>query len=213
MAFVATASGHIFGILALILLLAWLIHFRGGIDLNSSDAAHIFNVHPFLMYFGFVFFAGEAIMAYKTVRVDWKAQKFVHMSLHVIAIVLGIVGIYAAFKYHKQQGIANMYSLHSWLGLGTFIIYGLQWIFGFFYFWVQGADASARRSYAIWHIFFGRVLLYMAICTAESGLMQSSTLLGLGAGTESRIVNFAGLAILLFGISADLAIAPIPDAF
>ncbi|XP_043695480.1 probable transmembrane ascorbate ferrireductase 3 isoform X2 [Telopea speciosissima] len=171
------------------------------------------EVHPFLMYFGFIFFAGEAIMAYKTIHAERKVQKFAHMSLHVVAFVLGIIGIYATFKYHKKQGITNMYSLHSWLGMGTFILYGLQWIFGFFNFWIRGVDSSTRRSYAPWHIFFGRVLLYMAICTAESGLMQSSTLLGLQKSNESRLINFTGLAILLFGIAVDLTVASVPNAY
>ncbi|XP_042499600.1 probable transmembrane ascorbate ferrireductase 3 [Macadamia integrifolia] len=195
-----TVFGHIFGITALILLLAWLLHFHGGIDLDSNEAAHMFNVHPFLMYFGFIFFAGEAMMAYKTVYTEWKVNKLAYISLHIIAIVLGIVGIYAAFKYHDKQRITNMYSLHSWLGIGTFCLYGLQWIIGFL----------TRTTYAPWHISFSRVLLYMAICTAESGLMQSSTLLGLKTGTELFLVNFTGLFILLFGIAVDFSIASIP---
>ncbi|KAJ4974320.1 hypothetical protein NE237_007494 [Protea cynaroides] len=207
MAYFTTVLAHFFGILALILLLVWILHFRGEIDLDNNEASHIFNVHPFLMYFGFVFFAGEAIMAYKTFNVEHKVQKFAHMSLHVIAIVLGIVGIYAAFKYHHKQGITNMYSLHSWLGLATFILYGLQWLFGFVNFWIRGTYDSTRRSYLPLHMTFGRILLFMAICTAETGLIQVSAMLGLQIGTESRLVNFTGLAILLFGIAVELSVS------
>lgn len=65
-------------------------------------------------------------MVYRTVMVQKKVQKFIHMVLHLIAITLGIIGIYAVFKFHNASGIANMYSLHSWLGIVTFCLYGLQ---------------------------------------------------------------------------------------
>ncbi|GAB2279922.1 hypothetical protein Dimus_014557 [Dionaea muscipula] len=121
-----TVVAHFFGVLAIILMLVWLLHFRGGIDLDSDVPARVFNVHPFLMLFGFIFFAGEAMMAYKTVAAQRFVQKLIHTAIHLGAITLGIVGIHAAFKYHKQQQLTNMYTLHSWLGLSTFILYGIQ---------------------------------------------------------------------------------------
>ena len=48
------------------------------------------------------------------------------MVLHAVALFLGSVGIYAAFKFHNESGIANLYSLHSWVGLGTIFLYGIQ---------------------------------------------------------------------------------------
>ena len=50
------------------------------------------------------------------------------MVLHAVALFLGSVGIYAAFKFHNESGIANLYSLHSWVGLGTICLYGIQLI-------------------------------------------------------------------------------------
>lgn len=67
-----------------------------------------------------------AMMTYMTVRVERKVQKFIHMILHLIAITLGIIGIYAVFKFHNESGISNLNSLHSWLGITTACLYGLQ---------------------------------------------------------------------------------------
>lgn len=78
------------------------------------------------MYFGFIFFACQAMMAYKTVMAARDVKKFVHMLFHLIAICLGIVGLHAVFKYHDRQNIKNMYSLHSWIGIATFSLYVLQ---------------------------------------------------------------------------------------
>ncbi|KAF8378829.1 hypothetical protein HHK36_030178 [Tetracentron sinense] len=203
----ATIVAHLLGVTAIILMLGWLLHYRGGIDLHSDNNDRVFNVHPFLMFFGFIFLAGEAMMAYKTVTAVKKVQKFVHSLIHFTAFILGIVGIYAVFKFHKRLGIPDMYSLHSWIGMGTFCLFGLQWIFGFGYFWFPTATMTIRTRVLPWHVYWGRALLYMAICTAETGLMEKATFMELKHGTESRLMNFTGLAILLFGIAVDLSIA------
>lgn len=202
-----TVLAHFFGVLALILLLVWLLHYRGGLNYNSDNPYRVFNVHPFLMFFGFIFFAGEAVMAYKTVAADMDAKKFLHMLLNLTAMVLGIVGLCATFKYHDMLHIKHMTSLHSWMGMGTFCLFGLQWLFGFSYFLFPKASPSARVRALPWHICGGRALLYMAIITAETGLMQSETLLRLGHNNESRVLNFTGLLILLFGVTVDLTVA------
>lgn len=68
-----------------------------------------------------------AIMVYKVLpTVNHDTTKLIHLILHAIALVLGAVGIYCAFKNHNETGIANLYSLHSWLGIGTISLYGIQ---------------------------------------------------------------------------------------
>jgi cytochrome b-561 len=66
-------------------------------------------------------------MVYKVLP-TWNhdTTKLIHLILHAIALVLGVVGIYCAFKFHNESGIANLYSLHSWLGIGTISLYGIQ---------------------------------------------------------------------------------------
>ncbi|XP_058213002.1 probable transmembrane ascorbate ferrireductase 3 [Rhododendron vialii] len=201
-----TALAHLLGVLAILLVLLWLLHFREGIYYDSGNPDRVFNVHPFLMVFGFVFFAGEAIMAYKTVPAERTVQKFAHMVLHFIAIVLGIVGLCAAFKYHNMLSVKHMTSLHSWIGMGTICLYILQWLFGFSVFWLPSASYSTRATAVPWHICGGRALLYMAIASALTGLMQKELLQQLGWNGELRLINFTGLAILLFGIAVDFSI-------
>jgi cytochrome b-561 len=55
-----------------------------------------------------------------------EVKKLIHLGLHAIALILGSVGIAAAFKNHNESGIANLYSLHSWLGIGVISLYGIQ---------------------------------------------------------------------------------------
>ncbi|CAI9096871.1 OLC1v1033112C1 [Oldenlandia corymbosa var. corymbosa] len=202
-----TILAHLFGITAIILLLVWLLHFREGIHLDSDNPFRIFNVHPFMMFFGFIFFVGEAMMVYKTVPAPRNVQKIVHLLLHLLAIAFGIIGLHAVFKFHSKANFANLRSLHSWIGIGTFSLFILQWLFGLVTFMVPGSTTGTRARAAPWHISGGRALFYMAIIAAETGLMEKVTLLELQYSTETRLINFLGLAILLFGITVDLSVA------
>lgn len=65
-------------------------------------------------------------MSYKAFPRSREVNKIVHLVLHAIALVLGAMGIYFAFKNHNESGIDNLYSLHSWVGLGTICLYGIQ---------------------------------------------------------------------------------------
>ena len=58
-----------------------------------------------------------ATMIYKIFpRWNHDTTKLTHLILHAIAIFLGAVGIYCAFKFHNDSGIANLYSCIPGLG-------------------------------------------------------------------------------------------------
>ncbi|KAK7359504.1 hypothetical protein VNO77_01464 [Canavalia gladiata] len=200
-----TVFAHLFGLLALILLLVWLLHYREGIEYESDNAFRVFNVHPFMMFFGFIFFVGQAILAYHTVPGQRQTQKIIHLTLHLVAIILGIVGICAVFKFHDMVKLYDVYTLHSWIGIGTFCLFGVQWLFGLAV--MLQASTESRSAAAPWHIAGGRALFFMAICAALTGLMEKYTTLGLMAhDKESHLINFTGLAILLFGVFVDMSV-------
>lgn len=67
-----------------------------------------------------------AIISYKTVNGDKTYQKAVHMTLQGVALLLGVVGILFAYKFHHDNNIQNFYSLHSWFGIITIIFYLIQ---------------------------------------------------------------------------------------
>ncbi|KAI7756504.1 hypothetical protein M8C21_014493, partial [Ambrosia artemisiifolia] len=163
-----TVFVHLLAISIATLTLVWLIKFREGFAFNSRIKAKIFNLHPLLMILGFLLFSGEAIVVYKAIPADRKAQKIVHLILHLIALVAGILGVYAVFKFHNEVNIPDMYTLHSWIGLSTISLFGLQWLLGFFTFFYPRAESTRRTSMAPWHAFFGAVIFFMTIVTAET---------------------------------------------
>ena len=52
--------------------------------------------------------------------------KIVHAIIQAAALVFAAVGLAAAFDYHDRDGLTDMYTLHSWLGLIVVILFGLQ---------------------------------------------------------------------------------------
>ncbi|KAF3322388.1 putative ascorbate-specific transmembrane electron transporter 1 [Carex littledalei] len=208
-----TYVSHVLAVVSAVLVLVWCIHFRGGLAFESSNKNLIFNLHPVLMLIGFIILGSEAIMAYKVLPWSHDVNKVIHLVLHAIAIVLGIFGIYCAFKFHNESGIANLYSLHSWLGIGTISLYVIQWIFGLVTFFVPGASPTFKRGALPWHVLFGLFVYILALATAELGFLEKLTFLEMGDvekyGTEAFLVNFTALIVVLFGASVVVAaVAP-----
>lgn len=81
----------------------------------------------------------------------------------------------------------------------------LQWLFGLLF--MLPASPQTRSAVAPWHRAGGRALFSMAIVAALTGLMEKSTVLKLAPHQrESHLINFTGLAILLFGVFVELSV-------
>ncbi|TVU15064.1 hypothetical protein EJB05_38566, partial [Eragrostis curvula] len=206
-----TYAAHALAAAAAVMVLVWCTYFRGGLALEAENKNLIFNVHPVLMLIGYIILGSEAIMIYK-VFPDWDhdTAKLTHLILHGIATVLGAFGIYCAFKYHNESEIANMYSLHSWLGIGTIVLYAIQWVFGFLTFFFPRAPSSVRRAALPWHALFGLFVYVLALVTAELGFLEKLTFLQSFLdldkyGAEAFLVNFMALFVVLLGASVVVA--------
>ena len=59
---------------------------------------------------------------------DHRTKKGIHLTIQTVAYGMATWGVRAAFKFHNehQPPIANMYSLHSWLGIAVVVLWGLQ---------------------------------------------------------------------------------------
>ena len=52
--------------------------------------------------------------------------KLVHFGLQLVAFGIAVWGVKAVFDFHNHMGYANLYSVHSWCGLSTVILFGCQ---------------------------------------------------------------------------------------
>ncbi|CAH9069854.1 unnamed protein product [Cuscuta europaea] len=194
---------HFLAVALAVLVLVWAIHFRGGLAWEATNKNLIFNLHPVLMLIGFIILGGEAIMSYKAFPLKQEVQKVIHLSLHAVALVFGIVGICAAFKNHNESNIPNLYSLHSWIGIGVVVLYAIQWIYGFVVFFYPGGKLSIRRESLPWHVLFGTFVYVLAVGNACLGFLEKLTFLensGLYKyGSEAILVNFTAIATIIYG--------------
>lgn len=193
------------------LVLTWALHFRGGVSLTSDNKDLIFNVHPVLMVIGFILLNGEAMLAYKTVGGTKNFKKFMHLAIQLVALCLGLIGVWAALKFHNDKGIDNFYSLHSWLGLACLFLFAIQWGAGFATFWYPGGSRISRASLLPWHVFLGAYIYALAIATTVTGILEKATFLQTNNviarySSESLLVNVLGILIVVLGGFVILAI-------
>lgn len=206
---------RIIGIVVMSLVLTWTVHYRGGLALISDNKDLIFNVHPVLMVISFVLLNGEAMLAYKTVSGTKNYKKLVHLALQFLAFFLGLIGVWAALKFHNDKGIDNFYSLHSWLGLACLFLFGIQWAAGFSTFWYPGGSRNSRASLLPWHVFFGVYIYALAVATCTTGILEKATFLQTNHvisrySTEALLVNSMGvLIVVLCGLVILAVVSPV----
>ncbi|WOL17545.1 hypothetical protein Cni_G26338 [Canna indica] len=209
---------RLIGAAAASLVITWAVYFRGGLALVSDNKDLIFNVHPVIMVVGFVLLNGEAILAYKTLTGTKNFKKAVHLTIQFLALCLGIIGVWAALKFHNDKGIDNFYSLHSWLGLTCLLLFGIQWGIGFVTFWYPGGSRTSRASLLLWHVFFGLYIYGLAVLTVATGLLEKATFLQSSSilshySNEAFLINFLGILIVFLGGLVVLAGYVKPDAY
>uniref|UniRef100_A0A8C9DJJ6 Transmembrane ascorbate-dependent reductase CYB561 n=1 Tax=Prolemur simus TaxID=1328070 RepID=A0A8C9DJJ6_PROSS len=195
------AFSQLLGLTVVAMTGAWLGLYRGGI---AWESALQFNVHPLCMVIGLVFLQGDALLVYRVFRNEAKrTTKVLHGVLHVFALIIALVGLVAVFDYHKKNGYADLYSLHSWCGILVFVLYFVQWIVGFSFFLFPGASFSLRSRYRPQHVFFGATIFLLSVGTALLGLKEA-LLFKLGADyskfePEGVLANTLGLLLVCFG--------------
>ncbi|NXN14802.1 CY561 protein, partial [Indicator maculatus] len=220
------AVSQLLGLTLLVTTGAWLGRYRGGVAWHSSLQ---FNVHPLCMVLGMVFLQGDALLVYRVFRHEAKrSTKVLHALLHGLALVIALVGecqglggqpglapafggnrllstgIIAVFESHRAKGIPDMYSLHSWCGMATFVLYLLQWLLGCGFFLFPGASFSLRSRYKPQHIFFGISLFILSITACLLGITEM--LLFKISDSYSHFVpegilaNMLGVLLVAFGL-------------
>uniref|UniRef100_A0A8D0LCN5 Lysosomal membrane ascorbate-dependent ferrireductase CYB561A3 n=2 Tax=Sphenodon punctatus TaxID=8508 RepID=A0A8D0LCN5_SPHPU len=215
----------ILGILCVALTVFWNQKWRGGFAWDGS--AEMFNWHPVLMVTGLVVLYGTAALVYRVPR-SWEGSKLpwkmLHAALTLAAFVLAVLGLVAVFEFHNKAGIPNMYSLHSWLGLATVLLFSCQWLVGFASFLLPWAPNWLRALYKPIHVFFGSAILPLAMAASISGINEK-LFLSLKNPTpysqlpaEAWFANILGMLILVFGLLVLWALAmpawkrPEPDS-
>ncbi|XP_025269090.1 cytochrome b561 isoform X2 [Camponotus floridanus] len=193
------------GALLLLLVIIWTSVYRGGFSWKSDPQLE-FNWHPLLMTIGFVFLYANAMLIYRTQRNARKRRlKLTHAGMMLFIILLTVIALVAVFDSHNlvSPPIPNMYTLHSWVGLTTVILFCCQWVAGCISFLFPGLQSSLRASYMPIHVYFGIAAFISAIASCLLGLNEKAffslrddyqKFVG-----EGILINCIGLLFILFG--------------
>lgn len=202
----ALSAAAAVGLVAIVLVLRWVLHFREGLAWNGGLAE--FNWHPVLIVIGFVVLQGIAIIVY---RLPWTWQsskllmKFVHAGLHSLAFTLAVIALVAAFDFHNNAMIPNMYSLHSWLGLSVVALYCLQLVLGVGMYLIPVTPVSLRAAFMPIHVYSGLFLFTGVIAVALMGITEKLIFALTNpkykdSPPEAVFVNVLGVLLVVFGV-------------
>ncbi|XP_022258334.1 cytochrome b ascorbate-dependent protein 3-like isoform X2 [Limulus polyphemus] len=202
----------LFGVLGLCLF--WIFYYGGGVTW-TNDVTKQFNLHYVLMIGGFIFFNGQAILAYRCLSCYKKIYtKVIHTSFFVFGMSSITVGLVSAIQGHNgAQDPKHFYSLHSWIGLATIGMFALQFLVGFMSFLVflccDNATVKLRQRLLPTHITFGLIIFGMAIATCLTGLMQTARHMLSGTidkqnyedlPEQTLVINILAVSLLALGI-------------
>ncbi|CAH0478725.1 unnamed protein product [Peronospora belbahrii] len=148
-----------------------------GFSWRHGDA-RVFNWHPVLMSFGFIFCSMQAALVYISLPFSHEIKKRIHLSLHALGFISASLGALAVFRFHNEHKIKNLYSLHSWLGLTGLILFATHWLSSFAVLFYPGAKRTVRAAFTPYHIGIGLSILGLVVATVESGILEKLTFNG-----------------------------------
>ncbi|XP_061672320.1 lysosomal membrane ascorbate-dependent ferrireductase CYB561A3 isoform X2 [Syngnathoides biaculeatus] len=161
------------GLASVVCVCLWNSHWRGGFAWDGSSLQ--FNWHPVLMVTGMLVLYGNGAVLYR-VPLTWGENKLpwklLHAALMLVALILSVIGLCAVFGNHNVSNIPNLYSLHSWIGIITSVLFATQWAAGMAVFLVPCSAGSLRKLLKPQHVWLGGSLMTLCIAACISGINE-----------------------------------------
>lgn len=209
---------QICGIGIVILMGVWTSVYRGGFAWQENSKLQ-FNWHPLLMSIGLIYLYGNGMLLYRVFRGGKKTTlKRLHAASMMGSFIFTVIALKAAFDSHDfnkgKDGapapIPNMYSLHSWMGIITAILFTMQWVAGFAMFLLPNIASRFKAFYLNIHTWFGTFIFVLGCSTALLGVTEKMLFTTIFSPeptkgfyqrkeAEGTLVNIASLLIILFG--------------
>lgn len=171
----------------LVLLGVWVFVHLGGV---GREGALLFNWHPLLMALAFLGAMTQGLLAFsaggrtpQAAGYDRAQRKWLHWVINGSATCLALAGFYAAFRFHAQQGIPHVYSVHATLGVAVLALLCLQFALGFAAFLASTLglpdlfSSSTKRALVPVHAFLGLGAYGGGLAALLTGLMDKQALI------------------------------------
>jgi len=204
------------GGLSVLLVAIWMGSYGGGFGWTDAPEQE-FHYHPMFMVVGMIFLYGEAMLVYRVFRHERKRfTKLLHVVIHSMILVFVIVALKAVFDSHNLNAkgpIPNLYSLHSWIGLSTVILFCFQYVCGFTTFLFPGLAMSTRQRFLPLHKFAGMFIFIVANMSVMMGISERAAwhhtcwTKDKEFCAEQAISNFLGISILLYSATVLMLVA------
>ena len=155
----------------------------------------MFNAHPVLMTLSFVLMTLGKLaftVPFLAGRLSRPKLKAVHGSSWLLALISSSLALYAVFASHnvKSQGYkANMYSLHSWVGIAVFAALIGNFMIGSTAFGFQLISPEARARLMPFHKLLGNLVYYGWGVAMILGLLSRSWILQCGYSVTEPDIN------------------------
>jgi len=159
-----------------------------GLSWEKGQAKLVFNWHPLLMILAFCFMTVASLsFRYRHFRLSRGTSKLLHGVGWAIGVGCMAVGLVAVFFSHNDRAsgfIANMYSLHSWVGMTVLVMYSVQFLVGVGAFAlphrVLGISGASKAKILQVHKFFGPILYLSMMLTILLGIQEKEGFVGCG---------------------------------
>lgn len=201
---------EVLGLVLVVLVAVWCG--QKGFGWTSAPALE-FNWHPLLMVIALIFLNGNAILTFRVLRNNPKPiLKYIHGGIQFLTLPLVIIGLVAVFDSHNYNvpPTPNLYSLHSWIGLGAVILFFMQWVIGLTAFLFPGLSAEYRSFILPLHVYNGVAIFALSVGASLLGLNEKAFfVLGNGYGllpAEAVLINMIGVVMTLFALLVGLLV-------
>ncbi|XKL59428.1 hypothetical protein PGB90_000444 [Kerria lacca] len=192
---------EVVGFLSIVFMFYWCISYAGGLGFSAMP---LFQWHPLLMSIGLIFLMGNGILVFRILRNTHKyTLKLLHAAINASALVLTLLAALAVLVFHNQLNIPNFYSIHSWIGCTTILIFIFQACISIFSFLLNGVSDNFKATLLPYHVYFGHCIFVLGICSAISGI-NAKAIFQLRDkyqkfDAEGLILNITGVLFVIFG--------------
>lgn len=178
---------HVLAIVLLTVTGRWVSQL-GGLSWEKGQAKLLFNWHPLLMILAFCFMTVASLsFRYRDFNLSRRTSKLLHGVGWAVGAGCMVVGLMAVFFSHNDRNsgfIANMYSLHSWVGMTVCSMYAMQFLVGVGAFVLPdrafGISEISKSKIAQVHSFFGPMLYLSVMLTILLGIQEKEGFVGCG---------------------------------
>jgi cytochrome b-561 len=180
---------HVLALIVLILLGTWISHLGGLCYWGETETKLIFNWHPLMMILAFCFMTVSSLCFRYQLLPNRRFAKLCHAVAWTVALVCMSVGLVAVFRSHNDKTsdgyIANLYSLHSWVGLAVLTLYLMQFVAGLCTFGLSDqrigilsfSDSFKAKMLQVHH-FFGPIIYVSMLLTILLGIQEKEGFIG-----------------------------------